>query len=70
MKCILVLTRDGAESNHQFNALTSKEAEKKAEKLIHKEWEERQRAFPHTREFPSNAILFREVRAWSGWKAK
>jgi len=62
---IVILKRDGVEvGNHQFHADTEQEAVEKAELFIKKEHAERQSEFPFTKEYPANAVLFREFRKW------
>jgi len=70
MKWILVLNRDGQETTHRFDEPAYPEAKAKSEDLIRKEWQERQREFPFTEEFPAEATLFCESFTWQNWKKK
>ncbi|MDP2665078.1 MAG: hypothetical protein Q8P23_00275 [bacterium] len=62
IKWILILSRDGNETLHRFEAQTPEEAIAKSAVLAKKEWEERQEQFPFTPEPPPGAILFYEFR--------
>lgn len=71
MKCILALSRDGKETLHRFDGVkTPEEAKNVAYEMIKKEWQERQREFPFTKEFPATGTLFCESFTWEGWKSK
>ena len=70
MKCILILSRDEQEILHQCDASAPEEAKTKSEDLIQKEWQERQKKFPFTEEFPVEATLFCEYFTWEKWRRK
>jgi len=69
MKCILIF-RNKQETLHQFDASTPEEAKTTSEDLIQKEWQERQRNYPFTEEFPVAATLFCESFTWEKWQRK
>lgn len=62
---MVFLVKDGEEiKHHRFHALTPEEALTKSEEFAKAEWEERQREFPFTPEFPADVVLFQLFHKW------